>query len=148
MNLSSIQWPIFNPYEKATVELYISGCTRNCKGCHNPELQEFSSGEKLDIDEIIKKLLTKEQLFSIISISGGDLLCQKETEAISLVDALKSAFPNKEMWLFTGESDFKNIPYWAKDKFDVIKYGPYIHQYAQEGFPSSTNQRIWRKHEN
>jgi len=148
MNIASVQWPVFNPYVDATIEIYVSGCYRNCEGCHNPELHDFDIGEMLDTELLIENLLTKNHLFSIISISGGDLLCHPEEEAILLVEALKFAFPEKKLWLFTGENNFNNIPSWAREKFDVIKYGAYIKELSQVGFPSSTNQQIWRKNEN
>ena len=31
MNIAGIQWPVFNPYHKPTVEIYISGVTKNAK---------------------------------------------------------------------------------------------------------------------
>jgi anaerobic ribonucleoside-triphosphate reductase activating protein len=76
MNLAAIQFPTFNPYQKSTVELYISGCTHKCKNCHNTELRDFNYGKKLNIPELLCYLNERQHLFSIISITGGDLLSQ------------------------------------------------------------------------
>jgi anaerobic ribonucleoside-triphosphate reductase activating protein len=144
MNIASIQFPCFTPYVKSTVEIYISGCNRLCEGCHNPELQDFNYGSKINIEELIKYLSKRSSLFEIISITGGDLLCQNEKEAINLVFNLKSYFGYKKFWLFTGE-EIENCPKWVLDSFDVIKTGVYQEKLKQEGFPASTNQKLLRK---
>lgn len=144
MNLASIQFPVFNPYGSATIEIYISGCNRNCLNCCNFELQNFSYGKKLIVKELIKELKKREKLFEIISIVGGDLLCQKEEEAKALVIALRDAFPIIPLWLFTGEDEKQKIPDWCFNYFNVIKYGKYIEKEKQKGFPASKNQKIWK----
>jgi len=155
MNIASIQWPTFNPYGKATVELYVSGCNRRCKNCHNPELQNYNYGESINFENLINYLKDREKLFSIISITGGDLLEQKESEAEELILKLKENFPHKEYWLFTGATfeEFVDIEeqtgdilfVWIKKYFDYIKVGPYKEELKQEGFPSSSNQKLLKK---
>ena len=144
MKIASILFPVFNPYEKSTLEIYISGCNRKCDFCHNPELQNFNYGSELNIEELIKYLSERNSLFEIISITGGDLLCQNEKEAINFVFNLKSYFSYKEFWLFTGE-EIENCPKWVLDSFDVIKTGVYKEELKQEGFPASTNQKLLKK---
>jgi len=145
MKIASVQFPVFNPYKVATAEIYVSGCTRNCCGCHNPELANFEYGEELDIDKLITRLNERKELFKAISISGGDLLCHSQEDAFKLAFKLKGAFPDKEFWLFTGENEFSNIPTWATAIFDVIKYGKYMQDLKQDCFPASSNQKIWKK---
>lgn len=36
MNIASIKWPQFNPYNKPTVEIYVAGCYNGCKNCVLP----------------------------------------------------------------------------------------------------------------
>ena len=76
MNLAALQFPTFQPYQEAAVEIYLSGCMRRCKNCHNPELVDFNFGKKLDYEEVLKYLKEREDLFKIISITGGDPLAQ------------------------------------------------------------------------
>lgn len=147
MKLASIQFPCFNPYNKATVEIFVSGCTRNCMNCCNPRLQDFNLGKELDIEDLITWLNERKGLFKAISIVGGDLLCQNEKEALELVFRLKQAFKDKEFWLFTGFDDFEVIPQWCKEQFDYIKYGSYKEELKQDGFPASTNQILWKRKE-
>jgi anaerobic ribonucleoside-triphosphate reductase activating protein len=144
MNINSIQFPVFKPYDKAAIEIYIAGCDRGCPGCCNPELQDFNHGSPIVIKEIIDYLKERESLFEVISIVGGDLLCQPAREARQFIDALKQAFPNKVLWLFTG-AEMKDMLPWVYWKFDYIKYGPYKQELKQEGFPASTNQKVWSR---
>jgi anaerobic ribonucleoside-triphosphate reductase activating protein len=141
MNIASIQFPCFNPYIEPTIEIYVSGCNRKCKGCHNPELQNFNYGEPLDLEKLINYLKEREELFTSISITGGDLLEQNEKEAKELVEKLINQFPTKLMWLFTG-SEKEKIPLWGFEYFDRIKVGSYKEELKQDGFPSSSNQRM------
>lgn len=139
-------FPSHNPYDKPAFEIYISGCNRTCPGCHNARLADFEYGEQLNIDEFIKQVMIPRcNMFDIISITGGDLLCQPEQEAIKLTFALKTIFPEKDMWLFTGEDTLENIPKWCQISFDVIKLGHYDKNQATGTFPASANQKLLHK---
>ena len=145
MNLVELQYPVFKPYNTPTLEIYLAGCTRNCKGCCNPELQDFNVGKPLIIEDLIEYLKPRIMLFKVISIVGGDLLCQNEEDALKLIVGLKTAFPTQGFWLFTGLPTLEQMPKWCFYNFDVIKYGEYKEELKQEGFPASSNQQIWKK---
>jgi organic radical activating enzyme len=142
MNIAGTIKDAINAYDAIAYEIYVSGCTRNCKGCHSPELQDFSYGEKLDTRKLMDNMHKEEGWFDIISIIGGDLLCQDEYEAIEFVLDLKLEFPNKKFWLFTGADE---VPLLWLHLFDVVKYGRYDESQKQNGFPASKNQKIIRK---
>jgi len=146
MNIASIQWPVFNPYGKATVEIYISGCNNNCADCHGAELKDFDYGKELDFDELFNELDKREGFYNIISVLGGDLLCQDDFTSMifSEILCLYARRKKLKLWLFTGKDE---IPDWCKIYYDVIKYGAYMKELSQKGFPSSSNQQIWRKQE-
>jgi organic radical activating enzyme len=147
VNLASIQFPVFKPYGVSTVEIYIAGCNRKtCSGdCHNEEIRSFICGKPLILKDLIAYLEERRDLFECISITGGDLLCQPEVEIFLLIQEIRIFFPDKIKWLFTGEDDFKKIPEFCKIVFDVIKYGAYREELKQEGFPSSSNQSVWKR---
>ena len=144
MKIGGEVFPAFNPYNKSTYEIHVSGCTRKCKGCHNSDLQDFTFGENLDLNEYIKKLRKRAKFYDIIAILGGDLLCQEFDEARAFAIQLRTAFRKKELWLFTGE-EIHGVPKWAKEVFDYIKTGPYMEKFKQEGFPASSNQKLLKK---
>jgi hypothetical protein len=144
MNIAEVIYPVFNPYKKPACEVYVSGCSRKCKECHNPELQNYYFGEELNIIELISKLKEAERLFDIISITGGDLLCQDDGTARLFVSQIKINFPIKEYWLFTG-ADRSGLSNWVYYNFDYIKIGKYDYTLKKEGFPSSANQKLLKK---
>jgi anaerobic ribonucleoside-triphosphate reductase activating protein len=140
MNIAAIQFPVFTPYKLPTVEIYVSGCTNYCTDCHNEELWDFNYGEKLNIEKLLNYLLERQDLFDCISILGGDLLCQDESDAVNLMWNLHFYFKGKkEFWLFTGKDSF---PEWCNNYFDYIKLGKYIPELTTAGFPSSSNQQL------
>ncbi len=141
MNLAKIQFPVFNPYIKSAIEIYISGCFRRCVNCHNKELQDFNYGEFLEVEHVISYLKERQHLFSIISITGGDILCHPFFPAFEFVSNLKNVFSDKEFWLFTGAEITSIVSDWKKI-FDKIKTGVYDERLRVEGFPASSNQRL------
>lgn len=144
MNIGGTTFPAFNPYDKPAYEIYVSGCKRKYKYCQNKELQDFKYGEELVIDNIILKLKERSDLYEVISILGGDLLSQNMEEAENFSRILRASFKNKELWLFTGE-EIEGIPGWCFEIFDYIKIGHYDENLKQEGFPSSSNQKLLKK---
>jgi anaerobic ribonucleoside-triphosphate reductase activating protein len=143
LQLAAIQWPCFVPYGKCAVELYFSGCTHNCKECHNPELKNFRYGDPFNISETFDYLNKRKNLFSVISLTGGDPLCHKEKLKL-LCELFKSYYFKKELWLFTG-FELKDCPEEILRYCDYIKTGVYNENEKQEGFPSSRNQKLNKK---
>jgi hypothetical protein len=141
VNIAGVIFPVFNPYQKATVEIYISGCYMKCPSCHNKELQDFKYGEKLNKEKLISYLIEREDLFSIVSITGGELLDQNKEEAKAISYWIIHALPGKKFWLFTGKEK-QDIPDWVFEYFDVVKIGCYREEEKQEGFPASKNQKV------
>lgn len=145
MNIAGVIHDATNGYDGIAIEIYFSGCTRNCKGCHNPQMQNFEYGKPLNIEELLKHLHGQEDWFDIISFLGGDLLCQEDDEANLLTYVIRKEFPNKELWLFTGETQ-ENIPRWCLEFFDVIKVGSYIQELYEQGYElASKNQKFIKK---
>ena len=136
-----------NAYDGVAVEIYVSGCTRGCTGCHNPELQNFDYGILLNEENLQKlkiELLTKSKWYDIISILGVDLLCQTREDAEGFSRFLKHYWSDKTLYLFTG-ADFDDLPKWVFDVYDIIKCGVYVQELHQYTFPASSNQRIFKK---
>jgi len=139
---------VLNAYDDVAFEIYVSGCYRACPGCHSCDLQSFDVGKRLDAEafrKLVDDIEENSDFTGIISILGGDLLCQNEDEARRFVGLLEYFFPNKKLWLFTG-AEPDELPYWAKKSFDVIKCGRFDQElYIPGAFPASTNQKVLRK---
>jgi len=133
------------------VSIFFSGCTHRCLNCFNSDLWDFHYGKPFTTDTIqtIIKLMEPEYI-SGLSILGGEPF-QSIPPMISLIEAVKSAYPNKTIWIWTGylfekikvmmtETDaaaiFKNV--------DVIVDGPYKDELRDLTlkFKGSSNQRL------
>lgn len=113
-----------NPAHDA-LEIYVSGCRRNCPGCHNPEAQAFGKGKsaRLWMNENRYKFMTGT--FSRVWILGGDLMDQAPYEAHEFIRDLRKAMkPGVELWLWTGH-EFDEVPLRILGEFDVVKTGAY-----------------------
>ena len=100
------------------VTLFISGCDHHCKGCHNPQTWDPEAGQIFDdaAYEQIFKELSKDYVAGI-TISGGDPLYAGNIRQIRpLLCLIRTNFPNKTIWLYTGYT-WEQL--WYDDKFDV-----------------------------
>ncbi|EQF27272.1 anaerobic ribonucleoside-triphosphate reductase activating protein [Clostridioides difficile CD160] len=83
--------------------LFVSGCTHNCKGCFNKDLQDFNYGDvwsnKVE-DKII--LYLKNDNIVGLNILGGEPLQQiKDNDLIDFLKRVKIE-TNKNIWLWSG----------------------------------------------
>ena len=114
------------------VVLFVSGCSHNCKGCHNPQTHDPCSGLPFTEE-------TKEEIFQELSegwctgltLTGGDpLFPDNRPTILSLVRTVKEKFPNKTIWLYTGYQ-YDSVKDWIGVS-DILKYcdvivdGPFI----------------------
>ena len=94
--------------------IWVSGCTHNCYACQNKHTHAYGKGHSLYdtvsergalIDEILYTLELYGEVVTGVTISGGDPLDQSDTalgELKVLVETIKSEFPGKSIWLYTG----------------------------------------------
>ena len=86
------------------VVLWLSGCKHKCKGCQNPQTWDINSG--ILFDDSAKNELFRElynDYISGITFSGGDPLNENNLdEILQLTYEIRSKFPNKTIWLYTG----------------------------------------------
>ena len=86
------------------VSLFVQGCHFHCRGCFNPETWDFSGGKEWT-NEIKNKFLelAGRSYINRISILGGEPLCDENvTDVLLLIKELKTKYPNKNIWLYTG----------------------------------------------
>lgn len=130
------------------VVLWVAGCKIHCKGCQNPESWDFFAGKLFDES-------AKQELFNAlnktyirgITISGGNPL-DRPYEIFLLVNEIKTRFPNKDIWLYSGytydEIRSSRERFKALMGVDVLVDGPYIEEQRDITlrFRGSKNQRI------
>lgn len=142
------------------VVLWVSGCKLHCRGCQNPESWDFCAGKLFDET-------AKQELFDAISkpyiqgitISGGHPLEYENLPCVyDLIKEIRTKFPEKDIWLYTGyvlfTDDFDNTVDICWDNgllrnhilamCDVVVDGPYVEMQRDITlmFRGSKNQRL------
>lgn len=119
--------------------IFMQGCLRRCKGCHNPEAQALNGGRFVDTSEIISAL-RQNPLLDGITLTGGEPFLQ--------IDAVNEiARGAKELglsvWCYTGFTYDEVQPHWLK-YIDVLVDGAYIENLRdlELQFRGSSNQQI------
>ena len=83
------------------VVLWVSGCSHHCKECQNPITWNPDDG--IVFDDSAKKEIFDElekPYISGITFSGGDPLYEtNRTEIRSLMQEIRTKYPNKTIWL-------------------------------------------------
>jgi anaerobic ribonucleoside-triphosphate reductase activating protein len=144
------------------VVLWISGCTHNCPGCHNPETHNYVFGKKFTSDTVkeICNLVNKPYIKGL-TISGGDPLdrnIEDLIEIFALCKTVKEKYPEKDIWIYTGytyeyfyidDKDVENkkrkdICHEIFKYCDVLVDGSYKEELRDLSLPfrGSSNQRI------
>ena len=90
--------------EGLRVVLWVSGCSHHCPACQNAFTWNENDGVDFDdnaINEIYKEL--ENDWCDGITLSGGDPLFLKNRKTIrDLVLNIKTRYPNKTIWSYTG----------------------------------------------
>ena len=87
--------------------IYLSGCTHQCPGCHNPQSWNPDNGDAMTIEEIME--IVREEDFDV-TLSGGDPLYNPEMTK-TLIEAIKAdieALKDPDL-LFRGSSNQRLI---------------------------------------
>ena len=88
------------------VVLWVAGCAHACPGCHNPVTWDPEGGLPFDeaaCREIYEEL--EKDYVSGITFSGGDPLHPANIRGVTeLARQIRSDFPDKTIWLYTGST--------------------------------------------
>lgn len=87
------------------VSLFVSGCRRQCNGCHNPESWNFNYGEDFTDDTLAHLLeLLAPSYVTGLSILGGEPFEPENVKAVTtIVHAVRSHFgDDKDIWIYSG----------------------------------------------
>lgn len=122
--------------------IFMQGCLRNCKGCHNPHTHDLNGGKVVDTSELIEQI-KKNPLLTGITLTGGEPFLQI-SPAAELAQVAKNL--GLDVWCYTGYK-FEELPPESDNllKFvDVLVDGEYIEELRdlELNFRGSKNQRI------
>lgn len=128
------------------VVLWVSGCTLHCEDCQNKYSWNFNEGILFDEraeQEIFSEL--EKDYISGITITGGHPLEQQNIQEIEqLCKKIRTNFPNKTIWLYTGFIFEEITNYSILRYIDVLIDGKYEKRLRNVNLKwrGSSNQRV------
>lgn len=128
------------------VVLWVAGCSHCCEGCHNPVTWDIRGG--LPFDRAAKEELFAEldkDYISGITFSGGDPLHPGNQEDVAaLIHEIRTRYPDKTIWLYTGFlwEAICGLP--GVDQVDVVVDGEFEQALLDTKlkWKGSSNQRV------
>lgn len=134
-------------------EIYVSGCTRECCGCHNYESWDFTKGTPYAqwYYNVFSKRNIPSFLIGNIWVLGGEPLDQDPDDLFTLFTMLREDHKDKKLWLWTSY-ELANIPVNILGLLDFVKTGKYCQHRPSivdqtTSIPlASDNQKIIRLH--
>jgi anaerobic ribonucleoside-triphosphate reductase activating protein len=132
------------------VSLFVSGCSLDCKGCFNKDMQDFNYGKpftEVEEDLIIEQL--KKPYISGLSLLGGDPMHPANSPSlVQLVERARKEVPDIDVWCWTGyDIDYLALrPKSRKllDLCDIVIDGPFKlnQRNLRLKYRGSNNQRV------
>lgn len=128
------------------VVLWVAGCSHCCRECQNPVTWDPDGGLLFDEAaeaEIMEQL--EKPYISGITFSGGDPLHPaNKLDVRGLMMQIKERFPDKTIWLYTGDL-WENIMHYPSMKYiDVLVDGEFAAEQKDTKllWKGSRNQRV------
>ena len=138
------------------VSLFVSGCTHRCPGCFNEEAWDFNYGKPFTqetVDEILR-MLSPDRIRGLTLLGGEPFEPQNQGPIVELLRQIKSRYPNKSIWAFSGylfDKDIlagrlgdREITMEYLSYLDVLVDGPFVMAKKDLNlrFRGSSNQRL------
>lgn len=135
------------------VSLFVSGCTHRCPGCFNEVAWDFDYGDPFTQETIehILNLLKPDYVQGLTLLGGEPFEPQNQSAVVELLRQVKKAYPNKNIWAFSGylfEKDILSGGLGDTSEYlsylDVLVDGPFIQAKKNLSlrFRGSENQRL------
>ncbi|MDE6387047.1 MAG: anaerobic ribonucleoside-triphosphate reductase activating protein [Lachnospiraceae bacterium] len=128
------------------VVLWVAGCTHCCRECHNPVTWDPDGGVLFDDNakqEIFSQL--EKPYIQGITFSGGDPLhSANRLDVRELMEEIKQKYPDKTIWLYTGDSWEDILHYPIMKYVDVLVDGEFKIDLKDTKllWKGSSNQRV------
>lgn len=151
MRYASIRSMDISNGEGIGVALFVQGCPFHCTNCFNQETWDFNGGKVWDdnVKNIFMSLINKSYISRVTIIGGEPLSFNNYKDVISLIKEIKTTYPNKKIWLYSGytyEQILDNFPSNTLENVDVLVDGMFIEELKDFNleYRGSSNQRIIR----
>lgn len=127
--------------DKIATAIYFSGCSIRCKNCHNKDLWEKENGIVMTDDQLVEKI-NGDRLSEMVVFLGGE-----PTDQIDFLTHVCKRLKNetqKPVAMYTGR-EFEILPDELLENLVMVVCGPYREDLRQEGWPASSNQRVFKR---
>lgn len=117
--------------------IFLQGCKRHCKNCHNPSTWPLESGVRYSVGELAK-IIRKTAINKKITLSGGEPLLQAKA-----IEKLLEALPEFDVCMYTGH-DMPDIPKAILSRLHYVKVGAFDESCRTTTMPylGSLNQKF------
>ena len=128
------------------VVLWVAGCSHCCKDCHNPITWDPDGGVLFD-DKARQEMFDQleKSYISGITFSGGDPLhAANRLNVRELMEEIRERYPDKTIWLYTGDK-WEDIRHYSLLKYvDVLVDGEFVSDLKNTKlrWRGSANQRV------
>lgn len=137
------------------VSLFVSGCTRRCPNCFNPEAWDFHYGDPCDqtvIDGILDSL-SPAHIRGLSLLGGEPMEPANQAGVLEVARQARARFPEKDIWCYSGYQLEQLLGGQVGDGrtvrqllglLDVLVDGPFVEELKNPGlrFRGSSNQRL------
>ena len=105
MNYSTIKYFDIANGEGVRTTLFVSGCRRGRPGCFNAEAWDFSAGKPFtrEIEDEILESLSASYVDGLTLLGGEPMEPENQTGLLPFLQRVRSRFPEKTIWCYTGE---------------------------------------------
>ena len=141
--------------EGVRTTLFVSGCRNRCKGCFQRETWDFDYGNLFtpEVAEEIFSSLENPSIRGLTILGGEPMEPENQAELLPFLREAKRRFPNKTVWLYTGNlyeeltgEHPKHLPITDEllSLVDILVDGRFIEEEKRLGlrFRGSANQRV------
>ena len=84
--------------------VFVSGCTRHCKECFQPQTWDFDFGEPLtpEVTDYLLQTLAPPEIAGLTVLGGEPFEPRNQAGVLALLETVRAAYPQKSIWAFTG----------------------------------------------
>ena len=141
------------------VSFFVQGCPHHCPGCFNEETWDFHGGVPYtpEVKWNIIKAIAANNINRNFSILGGEPLAPQNIDMTwEVIDAVRHAYPNIEITLWTGYTYEELMVQPSENLLNILNTinilvdGPFIEKEKDLSLQlrGSRNQRIWIRKNN
>jgi anaerobic ribonucleoside-triphosphate reductase activating protein len=151
VNNFSATWLDYPDTESLAIVVYFEGCSHNCSGCHNPELQKYGAGMDYTPYQLLHYTMGLSEMYRTrkLVFSGGDPLYEENRDDVKEFLRINKYF---DVCVYTGY-EIEQVREFGISEFEFIKCGKFVRELKDEHSGkgskrfvlASKNQRLYNK---